>query len=128
MTALLFVRVPMAVPSASNLREHWRSRARRVKAQRFVTTAHLRAMKPPPLPLTVVLTRAAPRRLDDDNLRGALKAVRDAVAAWLGVDDGSSAVRWEYGQEKTPAPRKGQKVLPFVRIDVHPWKGVPPTG
>ena len=52
----------------------------------------------------VTLTRIAPSNgLDDDNLAGALKAVRDEVAAWLGVDDKDRAtVRYEYEQERGP--------------------------
>jgi hypothetical protein len=41
------------------------------------------------------------RLLDDDNLVGSLKPIRDAVAKWLGVDDGDKRVRWECGQVET---------------------------
>jgi len=54
----------------------------------------------PALPCTVLMTRIAPRKLDDDNLRGAFKAVRDQVAAWLGVDDADPRVTWAYAQER----------------------------
>ena len=50
--------------------------------------------------LVVTLTRIAPRALDDDNLRGALKACRDGVADWLAIDDRDPRVRWEYAQRK----------------------------
>jgi hypothetical protein len=43
----------------------------------------------------VVITRVGPRVLDDDNRTASAKGVRDAVAAWLGVDDGAESVRWE---------------------------------
>lgn len=46
----------------------------------------------------VTLTRVGPRRLDDDNLAGSLKGVRDAIAAALGVDDRDPKVQWVYGQ------------------------------
>ena len=42
-------------------------------------------------PYFVRFTRLAPVLLDDDNLGGALKSVRDAVAAVLKIDDGSPA-------------------------------------
>lgn len=42
------------------------------------------------------------RGLDDDNLRGALKAVRDEVAKALGVDDKCERVLWTYGEVKGP--------------------------
>lgn len=38
--------------------------------------------------------------------------MRDAVAAWLGIDDGDPRVRWEYGQVET---RGAQGVL--VKIE-----------
>lgn len=48
----------------------------------------------------VTLTRIAPRALDDDNLRGALKATRDGVADALGIDDRDARVEWRYTQER----------------------------
>lgn len=53
------------------------------------------------LPATVKLTRVAPSNgLDDDNLRGALKSVRDGIADALGVDDRDPRVTWEYDQRR----------------------------
>lgn len=52
------------------------------------------------LPCVVTLTRISPRLLDDDNLRPALKAVRDGVADRLGVDDRDPRVEWRYAQRK----------------------------
>jgi hypothetical protein len=92
--------IPMELPSASNLREHWAVRAKRVDSQRGKVTRRLPERETLPVLLVVRLTRVAPRRLDDDNLRGSLKAVRDAVATWLRVDDASPLVRWEYAQAK----------------------------
>jgi fatty acid-binding protein DegV len=58
----------------------------------------------PALPCTVTMTRVAPSEgLDDDNLRSALKAVRDQIAAWLGVDDRDPLVRWAYDQKRGAA-------------------------
>jgi hypothetical protein len=48
--------------------------------------------------VVVTITRVSPRLLDDDNLRGALKAVRDGIADALGVDDRDERVRWRYRQ------------------------------
>ena len=33
--------------------------------------------------------------MDDDNRTAAAKGTRDAIAAWLGVDDGDESVAWE---------------------------------
>ena len=41
------------------------------------------------------------RRLDDDNLAGALKPLRDAIAASAGLDDGDPRIRWQCGQVRT---------------------------
>lgn len=51
----------------------------------------------------IVLTRRGKRLMDSDNLTRSLKAVRDEIAAWLGIDDGSAQVQWVYEQEKTDA-------------------------
>ena len=41
------------------------------------------------------------RILDDDNLRGGAKQLRDLIAARLGIDDAEKFVEWEYGQVKS---------------------------
>lgn len=54
----------------------------------------------------VVLTRIAPRSLDDDNLPRSFKAIRDGIAEALGMDDNvKSKLKWGYAQEKGP-PKK----------------------
>jgi hypothetical protein len=41
--------------------------------------------------------------MDDDNLPGSMKAVRDQIAEWLGVDDRhSNQVRYVYAQKRGP--------------------------
>ena len=56
---------------------------------------------PTGLRVRCTLIAAVPRRLDGDNLGTALKAVRDAIADALGVDDGDPSCAWEYGQVET---------------------------
>jgi hypothetical protein len=101
--------LPVMTVSEANGRDHWRKKASRTKRHRTAA----RAMCPVvPLPCTVLLTRMSSRELDDDNLRGALKAVRDGVADALGVDDRDNRVTWLYAQEK-------HKVLRgVVRLDL----------
>lgn len=41
------------------------------------------------------------RVLDDDNLTGGFKALRDAIARSLGVDDGDNRIRWECRQVRS---------------------------
>ncbi len=86
--------------SESNGRDHWAKKARRVKNQRFTAAAWTRSHLTRPLPVIVTLVRVAPRALDDDNLRGALKAIRDGVADGLGVDDRDPRVTWVYLQRR----------------------------
>jgi hypothetical protein len=86
-----------------NDREHWQVRRRRVKAEKERAAWELaKWAEKPPIPAVVTLTRFAPSNgLDDDNLAGSLKGVRDAVAAWLGVDDRDrSRVRYVYDQQR----------------------------
>ena len=55
--------------------------------------------------VTVRITRVSPRRLDDDNLSGGAKQLRDAIASLLGRkgDSEEDGFRWEYYQEKGEA-------------------------
>lgn len=81
--------------------------ANAAKEQRATVTEVLRGEWPvPPMVVSpkyfvvVSLTRISPSALDGDNLQSALKHVRDGVADWLGVDDRSSLIRWDYAQQK----------------------------
>lgn len=108
--------VPVVTISEANARSHPHARATRVRRQRETVTAHL-ALWPVRLPsiARVRLVRLGARALDTDNLAGALKAVRDAVAAWLGVDDGPGGLVWEVDQE----PHKRHRNQPGVRIELY---------
>ena len=91
----------MKIVSVANLRLHWAVKAKLARDQRTRTRMSLNAAAQSSgleLPLTVVLTRVAPRRLDGDNLQSGFKAVRDGVADWLGVDDGNGLIDWQYAQ------------------------------
>lgn len=94
--------VPIRTVGGMNVREHWRARVRRVKGERDATAWQLSMCRRPSLPLVVLLTRVGPSNgLDDDNLAGSMKAVRDQIAQWLGVDDRRrDVVRYEYAQER----------------------------
>lgn len=101
------------IESEANRREHWRTVAARKKRQRVLAWAELRQFVPAFLgPVTITLTRIAPRVLDDDNLASGFKATRDGVADWLGVDDGDKRLTWRYAQEK------GAPKFYGVRIEV----------
>lgn len=96
--------VPIKAGRGMNAREHWQQRHRRVKGERKTTAWVLATAKRPQLPCSALLTRVAPSSgLDDDNLAGSLKSVRDEVAKWLGVDDKDRmTVRYRYAQARGP--------------------------
>jgi hypothetical protein len=95
------VAVPIRTGRGLNAREHHYARAKRVKAERNAVGWLLNVKTAPGGPVRVLLTRVAPSAgLDDDNLQGALKAVRDAVAVWLGRDDADKSIAWTYAQRR----------------------------
>jgi len=98
------VTLPIRTFSEANMRDGWRRHASRKREQRGITRLALRPrVRGLPLPVVVTLTRSSPRRLDDDNLRGALKHVRDGVADALGLEDDSDPrVLWLYRQAAGP--------------------------
>jgi hypothetical protein len=110
--------LPIRIESCANLREHWAKRAGRAKAHRMAALAVPRH----PLPCVVTITRIAPRKLDDDNLAGGCKALRDGIADRLGVDDGSPLVQWRYDQRKGMPKQYAVEVViaPIVRERVAP--------
>jgi hypothetical protein len=100
------VLVPIRTVSESNSRDHWSKRAKRAKHQRSLTALMVRAAlggltADQCSTLVVSLARIAPRELDDDNLRGACKGPRDAVADALGLpSDRDPRVTWLYYQRR----------------------------
>mgnify|MGYP003130290174 CR=1 FL=1 len=99
--------LPCKTRSLNNSREHWAAKSKRAKNERNLARFVFAKHEPPkPMPsdsgkvIFVKMTRVSPRKLDCDNLTGALKAIRDGIADWLMIDDGLSCVSWEYGQKK----------------------------
>lgn len=90
------VTLPIRIESVANLREHWGRKAARAKGHKIAALA----VAPHSLPCVVTMTRIAPRPLDGDNLQSGFKALRDGIAARLGVDDADPRVTWRYGQER----------------------------
>jgi hypothetical protein len=93
--------------SEANMRGDWHLWWRRRRAQRYDTYLALRARYPRPavLPLTITLTRVAPRALDSGNLAVSFKAVEDGVADWLDQAPGKGQDRqqgltWHYRQRR----------------------------
>lgn len=108
--AALAFDVPVRTVSLTNQRGHWGKRARRAKDERLATwgawhaTPHhyrgaLLGALAAGAQLQVLMRRVDPSRLDDDNIRGALKHVRDELARCLGLaDDADPRVAWAYDQ------------------------------
>lgn len=127
----MILALAMKLPSVANQRLHWATKAKQVKAQRKAVAMAWRCVpreqrqalaewRHEGFRLAVTLSRVATRKLDDDNLASAFKAVRDQVAAELGIDDGGDAVAWRYTQ--TTPPRKHQ---PGVMIMIRPLEVLP---
>jgi hypothetical protein len=116
--------VPIRTGRGLNDREHRLARSRRIERERNAVLLCWPRI-PVPVPCEVLLTRYARRRgrlLDDDNLQGALKAIRDEVARLLGVDDADPRVSWAYAQDGSDQSgvqvviraRVGGEVLPEI--------------
>lgn len=112
--------IPIKLPSLANTRMHWRDMARLKKKQRRATQLTLIGKTVPPLPLTVTITRIGPRRLDDDNLSGACKYVRDQIAKFVGEDDGSPLYTWVYQQRIGDKNQYGVEVEILGRAQPEP--------
>lgn len=103
---LLRLTLPIQLESEANLTTASRggrmARAARTKRQRGLTKLLLTNTGLDPStwagPLTVTLTRIAPRQLDSDNATISAKHVRDQAAEWLGVNDRDPRVTWVVAQ------------------------------
>ena len=107
----------MKLASELNERETWQARSARAKRQqRAVLGALANVARPTADWWRVCTTRVGLRLLDSDNLAGAAKHVRDAVATWLGTGDGvTSPVDWEVAQRKAQPYGCIVRIEPVVR-------------
>ena len=78
----------LRLDATPNGRAHWTATAKKRARERQVITAALARVTKPAGPWRVTITRIGPRPMDDDNRTASAKGCRDAIAAWLGVDDG----------------------------------------
>lgn len=99
--------IHIEVVSELNWRGHHMARYRRLKGHKDAAfaacLAHIGYRRDRAGDFTIRLVRMkakGQRDFDDDNLRGAFKGVRDGIAKYLGIDDGSKRLTWVYGQEK----------------------------
>ncbi len=114
--------VPFHTVNTTNVREHWSKRARRAKFHRngtwMVTRRHMGESPVIKDEIVVEMTRISPGVLDDDNLRPALKSIRDGVADAFGVPDNDPRIKWRYSQEK------GKRGHHAVRIKITAAVGI----
>lgn len=102
--------LPCVVLSEANQRCHWTARRKRFDGQRAALRAVL-IESPAHIVLAygqglAVTWTHVGRRMDSDNLAGAFKALRDDLASFFGIDDGSDLWEWHYRQEAgTPGVR-----------------------
>ena len=102
--------IPGHLPSRANQRVHWSKAQKRARLQRSTacgyTLAAMGTQLQPRRPVLVRMTRVSPRLLDDDNLQGAFKSMRDGIADAFRVDDSPSGpITWEYGQRRGKVAR-----------------------
>lgn len=85
--------LPAIVPKPTPARPLGSPNAERKKGPRRVGKGSVECV--------VTMVRHCARLLDDDNLAGSFKPLRDAIAKFLQVDDADPRVRWECGQVET---------------------------
>lgn len=105
--------VPIRVESVNRTRNcHWSKRHKETKAHQtavfnswlaYIPGSQRQRIKAAARDgVKVTMTRVGHRQLDSDNLAGACKAVRDAVAHFLEIDDGDTKHQWAYRGEHGP--------------------------
>lgn len=106
------VTIPDIVLKApGNRREHWRAVAGRAREHKELTRLALlmlgkdtRAELGAAARLAVRFVRTGGRKMDSDNLVGALKHVRDAIADVFGRDDGDDWFAWGWPAQEPGPP------------------------
>jgi hypothetical protein len=129
----VLVFVPCTIVSEANSREHWAAKAKRVKGQRlaakFQTQSAIRRLlcrgddekDVAEREVLVQLHVTRSRRLDDDNLVGGLKAIRDGVADALGRNDGAnSGLKFAAPTQSTSSDKRQHGVLVSIWIESGP--------
>jgi len=105
---MIEVTIPLRTGRGQNDRgATWHKKAKRNKSERNLAFWSLYDAHPKPKTLLnhieVTLTRIGPTNgLDDDNLAGSLKALRDGVADWLYMNDRDPRLKFVYKQERNP--------------------------
>lgn len=104
------IEMPIVVVSEANARECWQKKYARAKKQKkdaaiccmaIPVSNKIKQYAREKCKFEIELTRCASRKFDSDNLVSSFKAVRDGIADWLGINDGSDRIEWRYSQIKS---------------------------
>lgn len=97
--------LPIRTVSEANSSEHWSKKSKRHRSQKKVVWWALNSKRPPnQTPLTITLTRVAPRYMDYGNLVSSFKYIEDACAEYFhpglapGRADGFGDIEFIYKQ------------------------------
>jgi hypothetical protein len=100
------VKIPGLKLVSPNHAKHWAKQHKQKKKTAMIIRCLLNAHKWPSLPLSITLTRIAPRSLDYDNLVPSWKFLADCIGDCLipglapGRADGTGELRFHYAQVK----------------------------
>lgn len=102
---------------------HWRKRRKLVNAEKETTTMIVKPrLEKGRIPCSVVLTRKHwAKPMDSDAVPPSLKAIRDAIAKCIGIDDGDARIQWSYQQAK--CKHKDFGVIVEIRYVGEPTEG-----
>ena len=122
MQTIINWRLPIRLVSEANNTDHWTKKRKRFRAQHDWINMRYRLDNSPEIPESciIVLTRIAPRELDDDNLRSSFKHCRDYIADLIrpnlapGRADDTKLIEWNYKQEKGEPKEYAVKIEVFV--------------
>jgi hypothetical protein len=126
--ASCFVPVPALVEANKKRGEHWAKKKERKDVRIGHTLAVLRSQ---PLwwgetvkvallaPILVRMVSISVQEPNDDNLAGALKHYRDAIAFWLGIPDEDPRVKYVPKWERYKGKGKRGVRIEFVRLTDH---------
>jgi hypothetical protein len=89
-------------------------RARRTKLEKEIAGLFPAWQLKPAVRILMTRLSSSGQLLDDDNLRGALKATRDGLALKLRINDATPLVKWDYAEERCERGKEG------VRVEVLP--------
>ena len=87
----------------ADARGHWAKKSSRVAGQHNTLGLVLNALRPekPGTPCDVYITRISPGKLDRfENLPSSMKALVDAFAKWIGIDDSDERVEYHAKQRQ----------------------------